>query len=193
MRMRTKGPRPDKVAVVAGLEELLSRTEGAILTHYRGMTMADISRLRGKLRDSGGEYHVVKNTLFRRALGAKLTPELSALLEGPTGVAFATQDPIETTKALLAFLKELRKPDVAVKAGWVFGTVYSPDQVVALSKIPPREVVLAQTVGAIQSPASAFAGTLHGVLSEFARTLQAKIDKDGAPADPVEPVETEAA
>lgn len=181
--MRTKAPRADKVAVVGTMEDLLAQSKGLIFTEYRGLTVAEITNLRRKLRETGGEYHVVKNTLFRRALGSKLTPEVEALLAGPTAVAFATEDAVATSKALLDFLKELRnKPEVVVKGGLVDGRLYSVEQVTALSKIPPRQVVLGQALGTLQAPLSNFAGTLHGVLSEFARTLQAVIDKQSEAA-----------
>src|SRR5262245_37686374 len=170
--MRTKGPRADKVAVVTGLTEVFGGSSGAILTDYRGMTVAEISELRGKLRPSGGEYHVVKNTLFKRAAGDSLNPELEALLAGPTAIAFAKDDVVGTAKALLDFLRALRKDDVKVKGGFVEGRIFTPDQVTALSKVPPKEVVLAQMLGTLQAPLSNFAGTMNGVLSEFARTLQ---------------------
>ena len=177
---RTKAPRADKVETVDALNGVFARSSAAILTEYRGLTVAQISTLRGRLRPTGGEYHVVKNTLFRRAVGDRLTPELDKLLAGPTAVAFATEDAVGTTKALLDFLRELRNPDVVVKGGYVDGRIYTPDQVTALSRIPPREVVLAQAVGTIQGPLSNFVGTLNGLLSEFVRTLQAAVDKQQA-------------
>lgn len=175
--MRTKGPRPDKVETVADLKVVFDGSTGAILTEYRGMTVKEISALRGRLRTAGGEYHVVKNTLFKRALGDTLTPDLEQMLAGPTAIAFAGDDVVAAAKALLDYFRELRKPAIVVKGGYLDGRVYSPDQVTALSKIPPRQVVLGQTLGTIQAPLSNFAGTLHGVLSEFARTLQAQVDK----------------
>lgn len=180
--MRTKGPRPDKVETVEGLAEAFSRSKGAILTEYRGMTVAEISNLRRKLRPVGGEYHVVKNTLFKRAVGDSLTPELEGLLSGPTAVALAGEDVVGTAKALLDFLRELRKQEIKVKGGYVDGRIFSPEQVTALSKVPPKEVVLAQALGTMQAPLNNFAGTLNGILSEFARTLQALADKQQAAA-----------
>lgn len=175
--MRTKGPRPDKVETVQELEQVLGLSSGAILTQYRGLTVAEISQLRGRLRPTGGQYHVVKNTLFKRALGERVTPELDELLAGPTAIAFATDDVVATTKALLDYFRELRKPDITVKGGYVDGRIYSPDQVTALSRIPPKQVVLGQALGTIQAPLNNFAGTLNGILSEFARTLQALADQ----------------
>jgi large subunit ribosomal protein L10 len=174
---RTKGPRADKVETVGELQEIFKNSSGAIMTEYRGLTVSEITGLRQKIRPTGGEYHVVKNTLFRRAVGDQLTPELEQLLTGPIAIAFAKDDAVATTKALLDYLRELRKPEIVVRGGYVDGRVYTPQQVTALSKIPPREVVLSQTLGTIQAPLSNFAGTLNGILSEFARTLQALADK----------------
>lgn len=177
---RTKAPRADKVEVVSDLQDVFSRSSAAIVTEYRGMSVAQITNLRRKLRPGGGEYHVVKNTLFKRAIGDKLTPELDKLLSGPTAVAFATKDVVTTSKDLLDFLRELRNPNVKVTGAYVEGRIYTPDQVTALSKMPPREVILAQAVGTIQAPLSEFVGLLNGALSEFVRTLQAYVDKQQA-------------
>jgi large subunit ribosomal protein L10 len=177
---RTKAPRADKVETVQQMQALLSRTKGAIVTEYRGLTVSEITELRKRLRSGGGEYHVVKNTLLKRALADKLTPDLDKLLTGPTAIAFATTDTVDTTKALLAYLRELRKPEVKVTGGYVDGRVYGPDQVTEISKLPPKEQVLATTVGTIQGPLNSFAGTLNAALSEFVRTLQAYADKQQA-------------
>lgn len=178
--MREKSPRADKVRTVSEMQEVFNSSSAAIMTEYRGMTVAEITVLRGRLRATGGEYHVVKNTLFRRAMNDQLTPEIEALLSGPTAIAFAHEDAVSTTKALLAYLRELKKPEIVVKGGYVEGKVYSPEQVVALSKVPPRPVVLSQVLGTIQAPLSDFAGTMNGILSEFARTIQAYADKQQA-------------
>ena len=175
--MRTKAPRADKVRTVGELTEVFGSAKGAILTEYRGLSVSEISTLRSKLRPDGGEYHVVKNTLFKRALGDQLTPELEALLAGPTAIAFARDDVVATSKSLLDFLRDLRRPEILVKGGYVDGKVYTPAQITALSKIPPRPVVLSQALGTLQAPLSGFVGTMNGVLSEFARTLQALSEK----------------
>jgi large subunit ribosomal protein L10 len=177
---RTKPPRADKVEVVGTIEDLLTRSQAAIVTEYRGLTVSEMTELRNRLRPGGGEYHVVKNTLIKRALGDKVSPELDSMLKGPSAVAFATTDPIHTSKTLLAYLREIRKPEITLKGGYVDGRVYTVEQITALSKIPSREAVLAQAVGTIQAPLSNFVGTMNGILSEFARTLQAVADKQQA-------------
>jgi large subunit ribosomal protein L10 len=174
---RTKAPRADKVETVGELEQVFQSSQAAIVTEYRGMTVSQITELRRRLRKGGGQYHVVKNTLMRRAVGDQLTPELESLLSGPTAIAFAMEDPIDTAKALLDYLRELRRDEFVVKGGYVGGRIYSAAQVTALSKVPPRPVVLGQALGTIQAPLNNFAGTMSGILSEFARTLQAVADK----------------
>ena len=174
---RTKAPRADKVGVVGELEEVFQKSTATFFTEYRGMTVSEISALRNRIRPGGGQYHVVKNTLFKRAMGDQLTPEAEKLLTGPMAVAFATEDSVDTAKHLLAFLKELRKPDVKVTGGIVDGRMYTIDQITALSKVPPRDVVLGMVVGTLQAPLSNFAGTMNGILGEFARTLQAYTEK----------------
>lgn len=177
MRGRVKGPRPDKVEVVGDLGAIFQQSQALILTNYRGLTVSQITQLRKRLREVGGEYHVVKNTLFRRVMGERYTPEMEQVLAGPTAIVFAREDPVAATKALLDFLRELRREDIHVKGGYIDGKVLKPEQVTALSKLPPREVILGQALGAIQAPLNEFAGTLNNVLGEFARTLQALADK----------------
>jgi large subunit ribosomal protein L10 len=155
------------------LADLVGRSKGAILTDYRGLTVAEITDLRKRLRETESEYHVVKNTLFKRAMqdGEGLTP----YLEGPTAIAFALKDPVAPTKVVLDFIREKRK--AAVKAGWIDGRVFNEEQLTALSKLPPREFLIAQVVGGIQAPISGLVGALQGIISNFVFTLQAIVDK----------------
>ena len=85
-------PNAHKDQVVADLRVIVDRSKGVILTDYRGLTVADVSNLRKKLRDVKAEYHIVKNTLFKIALGGEVSPELEALLTGPTAIVFANDD-----------------------------------------------------------------------------------------------------
>ncbi len=176
-------PNPQKIQTVADLREIVAQSNGAILTEYRGLTVAEISTLRKRLRAVNGEYHVVKNTLFKLVAGDTLTPELEKLLTGPTAIVFSKGDVVASTKATLDFLKELRnRPEILVKGGWIDGKMYSVEQVTALSKLPSREQLIAQVVGTIQAPISEFVGTLDNIIGEFVRTIQAIADKQGAPA-----------
>lgn len=168
-------PTPEKAAVIERLGALLERGTGAILTDYRGLTVAEITELRRRLREQSAEYHVVKNTLFRRAVA---DPEpLAPYLEGPTAIAFALEDPVGPTKVLIDFIREKRK--AALKAGYIDGRVFNEQQLNDLSKLPPKPILLGQVVGAIQSPISGLVFTLQGVISNFVYTLQAIADKKG--------------
>jgi large subunit ribosomal protein L10 len=151
----------------------VGRSKGTILTDYRGLTVAEITELRKRLRETDAEYHVVKNTLFKRAIADEET--LNLYLEGPTAIAFALTDPVAPTKVLLDFIREKRK--AAVKVGWIDGRVFDEEQLTTLSKLPPREVLIAQVVGGIQAPITGLVGTLQGIISSFVYTLQAVADK----------------
>jgi large subunit ribosomal protein L10 len=175
--MRRETPRADKVETVAEMQDALAKATSIIFTDYRGLTVGEITNLRRALRPTDAEFHVVKNTLFRRALGDGVPDGIRPLLKGPTAVAMSMDDPVATSKALLAFLRDLRKPEVAVKGALLDGRVFSADDVVALSKVPPKQVLRGQVLGTLQAPLTNFAGTLQGVVGEFVRTLQALSDQ----------------
>jgi large subunit ribosomal protein L10 len=175
-------PNPQKEQIVAELRAIVAGSKGAILTDYRGLTVADVSKLRKKLRDSNAEYHIVKNTLYKLALGGEISPELDQLLTGPTAIVFAKDDIVAPSKAILDFVKDSKKPEVKVKGGYIDGKVISVDQVTAISKLPSREQIIGQLIGTLNAPASELVGTLNGVLSEFVRTVQAVSDKQGEAA-----------
>ena len=173
-------PNAQKERIVSELREIVADNKGAILTDYRGLTVAEVTNLRRRLREADAEYHIVKNTLFKIALGDKVSPELESLLTGPTAIAFAKNDVVAPTKALLDFLRELRRTDIKVKGGYIDGKVYSVDQVTALSRLPPREQIIAQLIGSLNGPASELVGTLDSIIGEFVRTVQAIADKQNA-------------
>jgi len=172
-------PAGAKVELVTELRELVGVTKAAILTDYRGLSVAELTELRKKLWDVDAEYRVVKNTLFKLAAdGAMPVAEMGEHLTGPTAIGFAKGDPVAVAKILLDYARDHKA--MSVKAGVMDGRVLSAAQVDALSKTPPREVLLAQMVGSLQSPISGFVFTLGGIISNFVFTLQAIADKQGA-------------
>jgi large subunit ribosomal protein L10 len=168
-------PSAKKVAQVEQIRQWLARSRGQILTDYRGLTVREITDLRRQLRQAGAELHVVKNTLYRRAADGALPPELEPYLEGPTAVAFIQGDEAAAAKVLVEFIKQLHKTEV--KALVLGQRVYPASAVEELAKLPPREVLLAQLVGALQSPISGLVGTLSELIGQFVRTLQAIADQ----------------
>jgi len=173
-------PRPEKVAQVSAISELLDRSAGVILTDYRGLSVAEKADLTRRLREAKAEFHVVKNTLFRRAYEGR-GEDPAALLEGPTAVAFALEDPVRPAKILIDFIREKRKG--TIKGGVVDGRLFDMPAVTRLSELPPKDQLLGQLVGVLQGPMSGLVFSLQGVMGNLVRTLQAIHDqKAGAGA-----------
>lgn len=169
-----RDPKPEKVQQVADISELLERSSGLVLTDYRGFTVAEKAELTRRLRQAGAEYHVVKNTLFRRAYAGR-GEDPSDMLAGPTAVAFALEDPVAPAKVVLDFMRERKKG--VVKGGVVEGRLYDVEGVTKLSQLPPKQVLLGQVVGSIQGPLAGLVFSLQGVLGNFVRTVQAIHDQ----------------
>jgi len=171
-------PSEKKVETVQKLTEDVKNASSFLLTDYRGLSVGEITALRRSLRETGAEYKVVKNTLFKLATPEIGEAEFAGMLEGPTAVAFVHQDPISVAKALVEFMRVHKA--LALKGGYVDGQLYDGEQIQTLSKIPPKEVLLAQLVGSLQSPMAGLVWTLQGMMSEFVYTLQAVADKNAA-------------
>ena len=170
-------PNPQKALIVSELREISQNSKGAFLTDYRGLTVAEISKLRKRLRESNAEFHIVKNTLYKLALGGVISTELDELLKGPTAIVFAKDDIVAPAKTILDFVREAKKPEVKVKGGYIDGKVFDVAQVTAISKLPSREQIIGQLIGTLNAPASDLVGTLNGIVSEFVRTVQAIADQ----------------
>ncbi len=163
--------KPEKVAAVAQIREDLQASQAVFVTDYRGMTVAQMTELRRKLREVGAEYRVVKNTLTRWAAAEVNAEALEPLLVGPTAVAFAKEDPVGAAKALNEFAKETKI--LEIRGGWLEGQLMTVDDVQALADLPPREVLLAQVVGGIQAPIAGFVSVLQGTLRSLVYALNA--------------------
>lgn len=171
-------PKPVKIEQVSELTADLQNSTALLLTDYRGLKVSEVAVLRNKLRGLDAEYKVVKNTLFLRAAEERGQIGLAEVLAGPTAVVFVKQDPVGPAKALVDFMKEHKA--LKIKGGYVDGCVYDGVQIQALSKVPPRDVLIAQMVGSIQAPLSNMVGTLQGVLSGLVFTLKAVADQKAA-------------
>lgn len=162
---------PRKVESVTALRDKLSRATSAIVTDYRGLTVAQLEELRATLRASQVEYLVVKNTLARRAADAAGIGEFSSVLSGPVGLALGYGELSLPAKLLNDYFRVTRR--LPVVAGLVEGRVLDADAVKAVGELPPREALLAQLAGTLQSPLTTLAGSLQSILSTFAATLDA--------------------
>ncbi len=170
-------PRAEKVAVVTEVREHFERSNAAILTEYRGLTVKDLAGLRRTLREAGSEYKIYKNTLVRFAAQDLGLGELESLLVGPTAIAFVDGDAAAVAKALRDYAKT--NPKLTVKGGVLGNKVMSVADATALADLPPREVVLARFAGALASPMQTFAGLLQALPRSFAYGLKALIEKRG--------------
>ncbi len=168
--MDKKPQRIEKENQVAALQKLFSESSAAIVTDYRGLTVAQDTVLRNKMREAGVEYLVAKNTLIKIACHNLDQTGLDPYLNGPTAVAFA-QDPAAAAKLICDFIKENKKTEV--KAALLGDKLIDAAGVEALAKLPTREVLLGQVAGAMQAPMAAFAGVCSGIL----RQLVTVVDK----------------
>jgi len=166
----TREPRADKVEAVSELRDVLSAAT-VILTDYQGLDMKGVASLRKKMRETGGGFRVVKNTLLKLAAQDTPSEQLTDALVGPTAIAYTSTDPVAAAKALQDFAKGPKA--IIVKGGIVDGTIFTDKQVVALAKIPPKEQLYAMVVGGLQSPITGLVGTLQSMMSQFVMTLQA--------------------
>jgi large subunit ribosomal protein L10 len=175
-------PNAEKLAAVDELTERFQNSTGAVLTEYRGLTVAQLKELRGSLGEAA-TFAVVKNTLTKIAVQrAGLESELSALLSGPSAVAFVTGDVVETAKGLRDFAKA--NPHLVIKGGVLDGKALTPDEIAKLADLEPREVLLAKLAGAMKASQARAAGAfaaLPAQMAQLADALRAKLEA-GAPA-----------
>jgi large subunit ribosomal protein L10 len=137
-----------------------------------------MAELRKLLKEAGAEYKVAKNTLV--SIASKGTPIEAAegFFVGPTGIAFGFDDPVAATKKLLEYAG--RNDKFKVKSGVVEGKLCSTDDLKAMSKLPPRIVLLSMLAGAFQAPAAKLAGALNATVAQFAYALEAVKNKKSA-------------
>lgn len=168
-----------KEVMLAEYVEWLGKSKAVVLVEYSGLTMKELDVVRAKLREAGGEIHIVKNTLAKLALEKAGYTVPEAYVEKSTAIGFAFTDAAGFTKALTEAVKGLQA--VKVKGGFMDATVLSPAQVKAVSELPPLAVLRAQLLGVLQAPA----GKLVRTLAEPGRALAYVIRIHAEPAAPV--------
>jgi len=154
-----------KEDVLSQYTDWLKRSQAVLLVEYTGAKMKDLDAIRAKIREAGGEFHIVKNTLAKRAFEAGGMSIPAGLLEKSTAVSFAFSDPAATAKALSEAVKGMEF--AKVKGGFMSGQALSATQVKALADIPPLPVTRARLLGVLQAPA----GKLVRTIAEPARSL----------------------
>jgi large subunit ribosomal protein L10 len=169
--------RSDKERVVAELTERLKNSETVIVADYRGLTMPQIDELRTRLIEAGARFHVVKNTLTKRAAEEAGADSLLALLEGPTALAFIESggDPVAVAKALGDAAKSTQV--LEIRGGVLEGQAMSAEQVADLAKLPPVDVLRGQVVGAIVAPLMTVVGLFNAPLRDLVGLIDARIEQ----------------
>lgn len=165
-----------KVEQVEFLTEKLKKAKVAVLTDYRGLTVAQMQELRSRLRGGGVEYRVIKNTLARRAAEAAGHADLEPELKGPIAIAFGYDDVGVPARLINDFVRTTRlKLDVV--GGLVEGRVFNRDQIRQLADLPSREVLIAQLLGTLQSPVAQLVGIMQAPVQQLIGALNAYKEK----------------
>jgi large subunit ribosomal protein L10 len=178
--------RPDKAASVAELTDAFRSSNAAVLTEYRGLTVAQLKALRRSL-SGNAEYHVVKNTLTRIAAKQAGVDAFDSMLAGPSAIAFVQGDAVEVAKGLRDFAKA--HPLLVIKGGVLDGKALSKEDITKLADLESREVLLAKMAGAMVASLSQAAALFQAPWAKAARTvedLRAQVEATGgAPAPAV--------
>lgn len=164
--------RERKQELIDSYAELLSQSQGIILTNYRGLTVSQIETVRNKLREVNSPYHIVKNTLLELALKQKGLPAPEEMLSGPVAASFCYTDLPAVAKTLVDFTKEL--DSFEIKGGLMGEEIVDVEGIKSLASLPSREVLLAQVVGGFQAPISGLVTALSGILRSLVYVLQAR-------------------
>lgn len=158
-----------KQQIVADLVERLNSACAGVIVDYRGITVVDDTKLRKELREAGVEYTVVKNTLLKLAIEQTELNGLDAVLEGTTAIATSADDYVAAARILCKYADSNK--NFSIKNGFLDNDVIDADKINGLAKLPSREILLANVLGAFNAPIAA-----------FARAVQAIVDKGGVEA-----------
>jgi large subunit ribosomal protein L10 len=163
-----------KKTAVQDVSDALRDAQAIILAEYRSLPVSEITQLRAKARASKVYFHVVKNTLARRAVADTPFSPLAEHMVGPLVYGIST-DPAAAAKVLHEFAKGNDK--LVIKGGALAGKVLGPNEVASLASLPSREELIAKLLATMQAPIATFVRTLNEVPSKFARALSALRDQ----------------
>ena len=162
-----------KEETIKSIEDLLANCRIAIVTDYRGMTVAQIGDLRRRLRSSKTEYHVVKNTLTSIAADRSGREELKAFLTQPSAIAFGYDEVVETARIMIEYMRSNKTP-LKIKGGLLNKRALSAEEVTYLASLPPAPVLVSQLMQQLQAPISSLLYVLSANLRGLVITLQAR-------------------
>jgi large subunit ribosomal protein L10 len=175
--METAMDRAQKQDAIEALKGVFSGAGAVVVTHYKGLTVAEMTDLRGRLRHEGAQLQVVKNTLATKALDGSIGAEGDALFVGPVAIAFAP-DPVSAAKVATQYAKDNDK--FTVVGGFMGQQVLDKKSVTALASLPSLDQLRAKIIGLLQAPATKIAGVLQAPAGQLARVIGAYAAKDAA-------------
>ena len=152
-----------KKAKVEKLTEIIKNSVSGVLVDYKGINVEDDTKLRKELREAGVHYFVEKNTILLRAFKECGIEGFEEALNGTTALAVSNDDQTAPARILGKFAEKAGDEKFNLKAGYIEGEIYDQAGVVALSKIPSKDTLLAQLVGSLQGPLQKLAATLNAV------------------------------
>ena len=167
--------RKEKEQTISDLQKQIDRYKAAVLTSFRGLNVQQISQIRQRLRDEKVSFHVVKNTLMKRASKGTDLEKISAYFQGPTAMAISYGSPVSLIKIILDFIKT--QPALEIKVGLIEGEVIAPGEMKSVASLPSRDVLFAQILGGIQMPAAQVGGTIHSLFQQILGVLEARVDQ----------------
>jgi large subunit ribosomal protein L10 len=166
--------RAKKVEIVDDLRGLFHGAGVVVLTHYQGLSVAEVTELRRGMRDAGARFRVTKNRLAKIALAETDYSPLAELFTGPTAIAYSV-DPVAAPKAAVGFAK--RNEKLVIVGGALAGNLLSAEQVRALAELPSLDELRAKLVGLLSTPASRVVGVLQAPGGQLARVLAARAEQ----------------
>jgi large subunit ribosomal protein L10 len=166
--------------LIAQYSEWVSRSKALVLTQYIGMSMKDIDNLRVKVREYGGEFHIIKNTLAKLAFEQAGLTVPEGQFEGSTAIVFAFTDAPAMVKVVMEFART--SEFLKIKSGYLEKQALTPEGVKALAELPPLPVVRAQLLGTLLAPASKLVRTLAEPGRMIAAVIKAHAEPEAAPA-----------
>ncbi len=166
--------REQKKQIVAELKEALSENDSGILTSYKGLSNAELTTLRNKLRQLGIEYRVVKNTLARFAAEEAGKDFLADAFNGTVAIAFCHDEITQPAKTLTSYI-DSSDTTLSIFGGFLGKQLLSQEDVKSLATIPPREILIAQVLAGMQAPITGLVNCLANPLRDFNGILQARI------------------
>ena len=172
--------RPEKASIVSELSEALKRSPFVLVTDYRGMKVADFGELRNRLAPARAEVHVVKNNFLKLAMADSGFPEVGDQFVGQTAVVTGEADVAPVAKIFKTFATEFKL--AALRVGFVDRAVLSTAELETLAELPTREILQAQLLGLLLSPATRLVRLFNEPAAALARLLSAKAEKEGATA-----------